>query len=411
MEPEHPTNTVTSYAHKINAAWRNAFDNVIDTGRLLAEAKCVLGKRAWGEMVDSELVFSRRTANKLIDIVEDERLSSSRYADVLPPHWSTLHALKYLSDEQFEFALTEGLIHPDMMRKDAERLRKQRKTPKRPLPVVASSGSSRDETSEEMQLPDLSVEGVSDDVLAIIRNNDHLSDNEIGQLECELDRLGEQFGISFGFYGYKTVKQAKVSRRKNLAQKMQRWHEIASQKYNKGQCMSASEVRFYEDVIWQLETGNSLPINSDGTYHPTDLRHPKNPYHHALGCKNEPDELFHILEDVYSECDLHHILTRYTPVEYFDYFAYLNILVFQHCVADKKRRAEIERRLLELEAKEHDIRDGYLAAKRAQEQGIPYKEYAHLMPATCTDFRDMDLDKSVDIEPGYARAAYEMLIR
>jgi hypothetical protein len=77
----------------------------LQTGRLLVEARDAL----YGEfeaMVESDLPFGKRTAQRLIAVVEDERLTSATHVSRLPPSWGTLYELSRLTDEQFERGLS-----------------------------------------------------------------------------------------------------------------------------------------------------------------------------------------------------------------------------------------------------------------------------------------------------------------
>jgi hypothetical protein len=53
-------------------------------------------------MVESDLPFTRQTANKLMKIARDKRLSNDAHGRHLPPSWTTFYQLSRLKDETFE---------------------------------------------------------------------------------------------------------------------------------------------------------------------------------------------------------------------------------------------------------------------------------------------------------------------
>jgi hypothetical protein len=74
-------------------------------------------------MVQDELPFGPRTAQRLMAIAGDERLTKAPHASLLPQSWMTLYELTRLTDEQFAAAVADGAINPEMRRTEAEALR------------------------------------------------------------------------------------------------------------------------------------------------------------------------------------------------------------------------------------------------------------------------------------------------
>jgi N6-adenosine-specific RNA methylase IME4 len=107
-----------AWAARIEAAWRSAVDGVLETGRLLAEAKANLPHGAFTAMIEADLPFKPSTAQRLMRIAADERLTNPAHVQHLPPHWGTLYELTKLSDQQFEAKLAAGDIHPEMERRE-----------------------------------------------------------------------------------------------------------------------------------------------------------------------------------------------------------------------------------------------------------------------------------------------------
>jgi Protein of unknown function (DUF3102) len=111
----------TQWAARISAAWQKSVDSIIETGRLLIEAKAALDHGQWGPMVESDLPFSRQTAHKLMKVADDARLSNVAHVRHLPPSWGTLYELTKLDDDTFDQKLRDGSINPEMQRKDVAR--------------------------------------------------------------------------------------------------------------------------------------------------------------------------------------------------------------------------------------------------------------------------------------------------
>jgi hypothetical protein len=77
----------TQWAARISAAWQKGVDSIIDTGHLLLAAKAdpKMQHGEWGTMVESDLLFNRHTAHKLMQIAGDKRLTNVSQGKHLPP--------------------------------------------------------------------------------------------------------------------------------------------------------------------------------------------------------------------------------------------------------------------------------------------------------------------------------------
>ncbi len=113
------------WADAINAAWQSTVAGIIETGRLLVEAKAspALPHGQFEAMVEADLSFGARTGQMLMRIAHDQRITNTKHVSYLPPYWGTLHALTKLEDEQFSNGITAKTIHPEMQRSDVARLR------------------------------------------------------------------------------------------------------------------------------------------------------------------------------------------------------------------------------------------------------------------------------------------------
>jgi N6-adenosine-specific RNA methylase IME4 len=111
-----------TWATRISERWRASVEAIIEVGRLLATAKATLPHGEFGSMIGNSLPFSASTAQRLMAIASDMRLSNPAHVQLLPASWGTLYELTKLSDEEFDQALGTQIIRPGMARREiAER--------------------------------------------------------------------------------------------------------------------------------------------------------------------------------------------------------------------------------------------------------------------------------------------------
>lgn len=130
-----------AWAARISDAWRPTVAGVLATGRALIEAKERVANGEFGSLVKSDLPFGVRTAQRLMAIARDPRLTAPDIAAILPGSWRTLSELMQLSNDQFLHGIQEGVIRPEMTRADVARLREpggeEAPTPTAPEPDIA----------------------------------------------------------------------------------------------------------------------------------------------------------------------------------------------------------------------------------------------------------------------------------
>jgi hypothetical protein len=114
--------TRAAWAERITAAWLQTLHGILKTGRLLAKAKAALPHGAFTEMIERDLPFGARTAQRLMAIAACERLSNPTHVSHLPPYWGTLYELTKLPDALFQAGLSTGEINPEMERHEVSRL-------------------------------------------------------------------------------------------------------------------------------------------------------------------------------------------------------------------------------------------------------------------------------------------------
>lgn len=120
LKNRHPR---SHWVERISAAWSNQLEDIFQTGNLIEAAKAELPHGEYLKMVKDELPFSRSAASILMQIADNDNLRNGEHIHHLPVSWGTLYELTKLTDEQFDAAITNGMIHPKMTRKDAKALR------------------------------------------------------------------------------------------------------------------------------------------------------------------------------------------------------------------------------------------------------------------------------------------------
>jgi hypothetical protein len=106
------------WAGKICVAWRSSIEAVFECGRLLIAAKDALDHGEFTKMVEHDLPFGERTAQRLMAIARDTRLTNPTHASLLPQSWMTLYELSKLPNHHFATAIADGLITPELRRTD-----------------------------------------------------------------------------------------------------------------------------------------------------------------------------------------------------------------------------------------------------------------------------------------------------
>jgi hypothetical protein len=106
------------FVSQIVAEWRKSLQAILECGHLLTVAKDKLDHGEFTKMIGHELPFGERTAQRLMAVARDKRLTNPTHASLLPSCWTTLHALTSLSDSDFDAAIDDGLITPDISRDD-----------------------------------------------------------------------------------------------------------------------------------------------------------------------------------------------------------------------------------------------------------------------------------------------------
>jgi hypothetical protein len=109
--PRKPSIT-DSWRNRIENAWAKSVQAIVETGKILTEAKDALDHGLFLKMIETELPFSADTAQRLMRIACHSILSDAANSRHLPPNWTTLCELSRLPDELTLAKIKSGEIHP-----------------------------------------------------------------------------------------------------------------------------------------------------------------------------------------------------------------------------------------------------------------------------------------------------------
>lgn len=106
-------------AAHVRAAWQDAVESIIETGRRLIEAKERVGHGQWLPTVEL-LPFSERTAQRLMTVAQHPDLSNPAHASYLPASWYTLSVLAQLPAGEIPRRIEAHEITPELERATAQ---------------------------------------------------------------------------------------------------------------------------------------------------------------------------------------------------------------------------------------------------------------------------------------------------
>jgi hypothetical protein len=116
---------VEDYVAEIEKNWHVATASIIATGRILIKARAELDHGEFGPMIKTKLPFSKRTAERLMEIARHPTISNPTHVSLLPPHWGTLYELTKIPAEELEKMLADGRINADTERQHVEEILKE----------------------------------------------------------------------------------------------------------------------------------------------------------------------------------------------------------------------------------------------------------------------------------------------
>jgi hypothetical protein len=120
--------TPDEWAALIKESWKKSAEGMVETCLRLKEARKEIGFGEWEKFAEQRLPFSKRTADRLIEIAENGFVIDGTHMSHLPPTWSTVHALIKLPVKLLEKAAKDGRINPGMTLKDVLSLKETKKS-------------------------------------------------------------------------------------------------------------------------------------------------------------------------------------------------------------------------------------------------------------------------------------------
>ena len=115
------TQQMDDLAARFNTAWRKSVEAIIDSGRILIEAKKAAGHGNWLAFLEKIKIKSRMAEN-LMEIAEHPVLSNSQHAANLPRCWSTLARMAQFEPSELGELLDKGTIDSNTERNEVEAL-------------------------------------------------------------------------------------------------------------------------------------------------------------------------------------------------------------------------------------------------------------------------------------------------
>jgi hypothetical protein len=110
----------SGWAKQICERWSEQVPGILATGRLLCEAKASLPHGDFEAMVEADLPFNARAAQKLMAIASNPVLSKASHGTHLPPAWTTLYELSRVPEKRLAAAIESGKVTPATQRSEAK---------------------------------------------------------------------------------------------------------------------------------------------------------------------------------------------------------------------------------------------------------------------------------------------------
>lgn len=117
------TAQIEHYANVITAEHQKCASSIIETGRLLIEAKAAVEHGGWLMLVRKKLPFKERTAQMFMEIAEHPVISNPKFISYWSPSWGTLYELTAFNEPQLLELIEGGKITCSMTRDDVKALK------------------------------------------------------------------------------------------------------------------------------------------------------------------------------------------------------------------------------------------------------------------------------------------------
>ena len=143
------TKTLAQFAKTINAAHarmrKAVFTESIFAGEELQKAKEQLPHGEFEKMILENLDFTSRQARRYMAIASCPQISNRTHVSDLPASMGTLAEIATLSEDEFNTALNDGIIHQDMDRKDITAYKKELKRDEKITELAEATAAATEE--------------------------------------------------------------------------------------------------------------------------------------------------------------------------------------------------------------------------------------------------------------------------
>lgn len=139
--PKKVKSKIEDYRSRIIAAWNKSVDGIFEIGDLLIEARTNLDDEEF-HALRNDLPFEPRAAQRLEKMASDKRLRLPEVRKLLPPHWGTIEQLSLCDDEEFDEAIKQGVVTPDLERKTIVAFRKRKSSKSQQVQPTTSAVST-----------------------------------------------------------------------------------------------------------------------------------------------------------------------------------------------------------------------------------------------------------------------------
>lgn len=123
-----PQNDVAGYTREISRLWGEARDKFLAIGEYLIHAKRTLPHGEYELMIRTRLPFNPSAAHKMravAEAVHEGRIPRTQ----LPHSYATAYELTLLSEQEFQVAMSRGLVRPDVYLREVQALRVELRAP------------------------------------------------------------------------------------------------------------------------------------------------------------------------------------------------------------------------------------------------------------------------------------------
>ena len=130
------TRKVVDYRDRITTSWNRTVEGLFDTSKLIVDAEESLDTSEWEELKNS-LPFGDSVRSMMMSIGKSNRFNKQSIRKRLPPNYNILYEYSQLDDDQWEMAVSDGIVDTDVstaaVRKWKDTIKYgQKKTSKRP---------------------------------------------------------------------------------------------------------------------------------------------------------------------------------------------------------------------------------------------------------------------------------------